>query len=76
MAFIPDSDLSGWASPEELDSVLRKSARLEARLESHTSPVVWITLGAIGGILYYVARQNAGQIATNRLASAIENAFI
>jgi hypothetical protein len=73
MPFLSDADLQDWATPAEFDSVLGKNARLQAKLESRTSPMVWITLGAIGGVLYYVARKN---IADDRLASAIENVFI
>lgn len=77
MAFVRDTDLREWATPKELDAILLSRARLEAKLESHTSPVVWITLGAIGGVLYYLARRGtiASQI-DNRLTQAIENAFI
>jgi phosphoribosyl-dephospho-CoA transferase len=68
-----DPETGDWASPQELDSVLARNARLEARLSSHTSPLVWLTLGALGGVLYYVARKN---IADDRITQAIENAFI
>lgn len=79
MAFLklpPDGrsiDTTDWASPKEVDRLLARTARLEARLESRTSPMVWITLGAIGGVLYYMARQ---KVSDDRLAKVIENVFI
>jgi len=63
-----------WASPEELDNVLRANARLEGKLESRTSPVVYIAIGAIGGILYYMSRQQQMSAAVqSNLANAIES---
>lgn len=63
-----------WASPEELDNVLRANARLEGKLESRTSPTVYIAIGAIGGILYYMSRQQQMSAAVqSNLANAIES---
>lgn len=73
MAFISKSDIDSCATSEELDFLVAKNSRLSARLESHTSPMVWLTLDALGGVLYYVARKG---IVDDRLTSAIENAFI
>jgi hypothetical protein len=57
MAFIPDDELQEWASPAELDVILGKTARLEARLGSKTSPMVYLAAGAVLGILYWSFRQ-------------------
>lgn len=57
MAFIPDDELQEWASPAELDVILGKTARLEARLGSKTSPMVYLAAGAVLGILYWTFRE-------------------
>lgn len=57
MPFISEQELENWASPKELDAVLLTKARLAAKLESRTSPIVYLGIGAIGGILYYMAKQ-------------------
>jgi hypothetical protein len=57
MAFIPDDELQEWASPAELDVILGKTARLEARLGSKTSPLVYLAAGAVLGIVYWTFRQ-------------------
>ena len=63
-----------WASPEELDTVLRANARLDGKLESRTNPVIYVAIGAIGGILYYMSRQQQMSSAVQaNLASAIES---
>jgi len=50
-------DTEGWASPDEIDGIVRRASRCEAKLDTHPSPAVFFTLGAIGGVLYYMARQ-------------------
>lgn len=72
--FASTFERQNWASPKELDSVLLANARLERKLESQTSPLVYITIGAIGGILYYMSRQQMmGQAVQQNLATAIES---
>lgn len=74
--FTPDgksTDTTEWASPDEVDRLLAKNARLEQRLESRTSPMTWLFLGALGGILYYTARK---EIVDERITRAMERVFI
>lgn len=73
MPFISEQELENWASPKDLDAILLTKARLAAKLESRTSPLVYLTIGAIGGVLYYMARkQMMTGVVQENLATAVE----
>jgi hypothetical protein len=73
MAFLDDKDINGWASPTELDAILRKSARCQARLETQTNPVVYIMIGATLGMVYFSLRN---RMVSTQVAQAVENLLI
>jgi hypothetical protein len=69
MAFVRVEDLKEWASPKELDAILGRSARLEARLASHTSPTTYLAVGAFLGIVYMTLRNQLPTARATELAA-------
>jgi hypothetical protein len=73
MAFLDDKDIDGWASPTELDAILRKSARCQAKLETQTNPVVYLMIGATLGMVYFSMRN---KMISGQVAQAVENLLV